>query len=107
MQRSKLLYSLPLLLFFCLVLFLWRGLGIDSRLLPSALLNKPLPDFELADLRQPEHLIKKQAWLRIGGDYAGSLRHNQLIGACPMSWRQWEVVLLGRIFRSRATECMS
>lgn len=63
MQRSKLLYSLPLLLFFCLVLFLWRGLGIDSRLLPSALLNKPLPDFELADLRQPEHLIKKQAWL--------------------------------------------
>lgn len=56
----RLLLFLPLLLFFVLVSFLWKGLNIDPRELPSALINKPFPEFSLASLQQPERLLSKR-----------------------------------------------
>ena len=48
MSRVKLF--LPLLLFVILVAFLVRGLQLDPRAMPSALIDRPLPEFSLAVL---------------------------------------------------------
>jgi cytochrome c biogenesis protein CcmG/thiol:disulfide interchange protein DsbE len=47
---SRLKLFLPLLLFLGLALFLYRGLQLDPRELPSALIDKPLPEFALPTL---------------------------------------------------------
>ena len=47
-------YLIPLLLFLVLVGFLARGLVLDPREVPSPLINKPAPAFELSELAQPE-----------------------------------------------------
>jgi cytochrome c biogenesis protein CcmG/thiol:disulfide interchange protein DsbE len=47
---GRLKLFLPLLLFAVLALFLFRGLGLDPRELPSALIDKPLPQFDLPAL---------------------------------------------------------
>lgn len=59
----RLLLFIPLLLFFVLAGFLWKGLSIDPRELPSALINKPFPEFSLASLQQPERLLSKQDFI--------------------------------------------
>lgn len=38
---------IPLILFIALVIFLWKGIGKNPHILPSALLNKPIPSFRL------------------------------------------------------------
>jgi cytochrome c biogenesis protein CcmG/thiol:disulfide interchange protein DsbE len=47
---SRLKMFLPLLMFVVLALFLMRGLQLDPREMPSALINKPLPEFQLGRL---------------------------------------------------------
>ena len=49
------LYLLPLLLFAALAGYLWQGLGKDPGVLPSALIDKPAPQFALPPLagREP------------------------------------------------------
>lgn len=49
---------IPLGLFLVLAIFLWRGLGISSDMLPSALLNKPIPHFQLKTLEKPGQIEK-------------------------------------------------
>jgi cytochrome c biogenesis protein CcmG/thiol:disulfide interchange protein DsbE len=41
-------YFLPLAIFLGLCVFLWKGLSLNPREIPSALLNKSVPSFELA-----------------------------------------------------------
>ena len=45
------LYTLPLLLFAGLAFYLWDGLGKDPGVLPSALIDKPAPQFSLPPLQ--------------------------------------------------------
>lgn len=45
---------LPLLVFVLVVVFFWKGLGHNPRLLQTALLNKPAPNFTLGTLEQPK-----------------------------------------------------
>ncbi len=59
----RLLLFIPLVLFIILAGFLWKGLSIDPRELPSALLNKPFPEFSLAALQQPERILTKQDFM--------------------------------------------
>jgi len=47
-------YLIPLLLFVVLLGFLARGLMLDPHEVPSPLINKPAPAFELSELTQPE-----------------------------------------------------
>ena len=47
-------YAIPIGLFAILVVFLWKSLSIDPRVLPSALINKPAPQFNLANLNPGE-----------------------------------------------------
>ena len=53
----RLLLFIPLLLFIVLAAFLWKGLSIDPRELPSALLDKPFPEFKLSALGDPDRVI--------------------------------------------------
>jgi cytochrome c biogenesis protein CcmG/thiol:disulfide interchange protein DsbE len=43
----RLLLFIPLALFIALSFFLWKGLSIDPRKLPSALIDKPFPEFQV------------------------------------------------------------
>ena len=49
-MASRLRLFLPLILFIGLALFLYRGLELDPKELPSALIDQPLPAFELPTL---------------------------------------------------------
>ena len=51
-------YLLPPALFAVLVLFLAVGLSIDPKLVPSPLIDKPLPAFNLPKLKTPDNNIK-------------------------------------------------
>jgi cytochrome c biogenesis protein CcmG/thiol:disulfide interchange protein DsbE len=48
----------PLLLFVVLALFLFRGLSLDPKEMPSALIDRPLPEFSLPSLGQ-ERLLSR------------------------------------------------
>jgi len=54
MSRARLF--IPLLAFLLLGIFLFRGLSLDPTALPSALIDRPLPDFQLAGLYSGELL---------------------------------------------------
>lgn len=57
MSRFKLF--IPLLIFVFIAVFLLRGLALDPTKLPSALIDKPFPDFTLSDLNDESRLITK------------------------------------------------
>lgn len=51
---------IPFSLFILLAFFLWRGLSLDPRHLPTVYLNKPLPVFSLQNLEgKPDSLTNK------------------------------------------------
>jgi len=47
---SRFKLFIPLIIFLILGVFLWRGLSFDPSHLPSALVDKPVPEFELPSL---------------------------------------------------------
>ena len=47
---------MPLIIFALLVALLWYGLGLNPRLVPSPLVGKPVPEFELPLLNTPGKL---------------------------------------------------
>lgn len=54
---KRLLMLLPLAIFLVVAVFLYRGLFLDPSELPSALIDKPLPEFSLPSLDDPERLL--------------------------------------------------
>jgi cytochrome c biogenesis protein CcmG/thiol:disulfide interchange protein DsbE len=56
-RRLSVLLALPLAGFLVLLWFLWRGLGNDPSLLPSALIDRPLPVFKAATLDDPGRMV--------------------------------------------------
>lgn len=55
----RLQYLLPLLLFMVLLIFFWVGLGRDPNLLPSMLVNKPLPSLVIPTIDQQRFVLDK------------------------------------------------
>src|SRR5699024_862234 len=53
-QGAIWVWLLPVVLFFALAALLYKSLGRDTETLPSALLNQPVPSFELQDLLDDE-----------------------------------------------------
>lgn len=53
-------YIVPLAIFVVLAGFLYRGLSIDPKLVPSPLIGKPAPDFTLTTLRDPAQTISNK-----------------------------------------------
>lgn len=56
-RKLSWLLALPLAGFLVLLAVFMLGLGNDPSLLPSALLNKPLPEFQAARLENPEQPV--------------------------------------------------
>ena len=52
------LIVIPLVAFIALAALFYRGLNIDTETLPSALIGKPMPDFELTELYNKTPLTK-------------------------------------------------
>ena len=50
-------YLIPLAIFLMLAGFLFRGLSLDPKLVPSPLVGKPMPAFSLARLKDPAATI--------------------------------------------------
>lgn len=57
MRKTTLLLALPLVGFIALLWFLWQGLGRDPSLLPSALIDQPLPAFAATTLDDPSRTV--------------------------------------------------
>lgn len=55
---SRLKLFIPLVLFVVLALFLFRGLSLDPRAMPSALVDHPLPEFKLPSLGEQRNLTR-------------------------------------------------
>lgn len=53
----------PLAIFVILVAFLAAGLGLNPREVPSPLINKPAPAFELARLQEPDKVFARKDML--------------------------------------------
>jgi len=54
---------LPLVLFVLLAAFLWRGLALDPREVPSPLVDKPAPAFALARLDDASRTLRRDDML--------------------------------------------
>ncbi len=59
---KRLLLFLPLMAFVILGLFLWKGLSLDPKKLPSALIDKPVPAFELPWLERPGQRLTQEVF---------------------------------------------
>jgi cytochrome c biogenesis protein CcmG/thiol:disulfide interchange protein DsbE len=74
-------YFLPLAIFLGLCVFLWRGLSLNPREIPSALIDKPVPAFELAQLHDSAKRfspaeMKGKVWLvNVWGSWCVSCRY--------------------------------
>ncbi len=55
MNKQRLYLFIPLIIFAILAVLFWRGLSLNPNDMPSALLNKPVPAFELPVLPAPEN----------------------------------------------------
>lgn len=55
MNKQRIFLFVPLIIFAVLAVLFWRGLSLNPNEMPSALLNKPVPAFELPVLTAPEN----------------------------------------------------
>jgi cytochrome c biogenesis protein CcmG, thiol:disulfide interchange protein DsbE len=60
---KSLKFLLPLALFGVLAVFLWRGLSLNPREVPSPLIGKPAPSFALPLLAEPSRQLKREELL--------------------------------------------
>lgn len=60
MKKSTLRYFIPLGVFLTLILVFGQGLSLDPRRLPSALVNKPAPEFQLPSLYSQQPFVSPQ-----------------------------------------------
>jgi cytochrome c biogenesis protein CcmG/thiol:disulfide interchange protein DsbE len=74
-------YALPLGLLLLLLMLFWFGLGTNPTLVPSPLIGKPLPRFELPELRAPDlvlhtaDLTGRPALLNVWASWCVECRH--------------------------------
>lgn len=96
-------YLLPLAIFFGLLWFMWKGLSLNPREIPSALLNKPVPAFSLPLLHDPSRSLgaadmKGKVWLlNVWGSWCASCRYEHPIlnalakkGVIPIIGLNWK-----------------
>ena len=98
-------YAIPLIIFLIIAGFLASRLrgGYDPHIIPSVLIGKPAPEFQLPDLRQPTKIISPQqmrgkVWLlNVWGSWCVACReeHPFLLeiartGAVPIYGLSWK-----------------
>ncbi len=60
---NKLRFSLPLLIFACIFVLLWRGLSLHPNHIPSPLIDKPAPPFSLPTLLNEKKRMTEKDFL--------------------------------------------
>jgi cytochrome c biogenesis protein CcmG/thiol:disulfide interchange protein DsbE len=101
---------LPLLVFVVLVVFLWRGLSRDPREVPSPLVGKPAPAFQLPQLMAPDKQLsvadmKGQVWLlNVWASWCGPCRdeHPHLVAFA----RTKQVPLVGLNYKDSRNDAL-
>ena len=96
-------FALPLAIFFGLLWFMWKGLSLNPRDIPSALINQPVPAFSLAHLHDPTKTLspadmKGKVWLlNIWGSWCVSCRYEHPVlnmlskkGVVPIVGFNWK-----------------
>jgi cytochrome c biogenesis protein CcmG, thiol:disulfide interchange protein DsbE len=58
MKRLKLF--IPLIIFAALGILFWQGLKMDPTELPSALVGRPVPRFQLPTVKEPQRLVTQE-----------------------------------------------
>ncbi|MCU7928789.1 MAG: DsbE family thiol:disulfide interchange protein [Candidatus Thiodiazotropha sp. (ex Dulcina madagascariensis)] len=53
-------YSIPLLIFAVIAAFLYKGLGMNPREIPSPLIGKSVPEFSLPTVENAETMVKSE-----------------------------------------------
>ena len=56
-------YLFPLAIFALMAFFLWKGLALKPSEVPSPLIDKPAPEFQLPQLNEPDKTISRQELL--------------------------------------------
>ncbi|MCR9104076.1 MAG: DsbE family thiol:disulfide interchange protein [Gammaproteobacteria bacterium] len=79
-MASRLKLFVPLFIFAVLALFLFRGLSLDPKEMPSALIGKQVPEFLLPDLvtgenRTREHLLGEVSLINVWATWCPSCLH--------------------------------
>ncbi len=103
MSGKALRYLLPLAVFLALVVFLWRGLFLNPREVPSPLIGKPVPAFSVPLLSDPTKTLSasdlrgKVYLLNVWGSWCVSCReeHPVLVelakkGTIPIYGLNWK-----------------
>lgn len=62
-MKAKLKFLIPLVIFLGLAVFLFKGLYLDPRTLPSVLINKPVPQMSLSSLWNPDEKFTNEEML--------------------------------------------
>ena len=79
-MRGRLVYLLPLLVFAVLGVYFWLGLGMNPRIVPSVLIDQPVPAFDLAPIEgrdtgfKHEDLLGKVSLVNIFGSWCVACR---------------------------------
>ncbi len=84
---KKLLSLTPLLLFALLIVFLWRGLSLDPKKIPTAFLEKEAPTIQLTDLLSQQTTLSNQ-------DFQGHVSLLNVWASWCESCRQEQALLL-------------
>ena len=98
----------PLVVFFGLVLMFWIGLGKDPQIIPSALLDKPAPVFNLPQLHKPElafnpEEMKGKVWvLNVWASWCASCRAENTL-FLELS-RRGEINLIGLNYKDQPAD---
>lgn len=103
-------FFVPLLVFVGIAAFLFRGLGMDPRKVPSPLVGKPAPAFALPELRDPartvseKDLLGKVSLLNVWATWCVSCRaeHEELMKLS----REDGIQILGLNYKDDRTEAM-
>lgn len=103
-------YLIPIVAFAILVGFFYRGLFLDPREVPSPLIGKPAPSFELTDVRDPNisfamsEMLGKPAVLNVWATWCAGCRqeHPFLMQLA----RSGEVALYGMNYRDERSKAM-
>lgn len=107
---KSLKYLIPGLAFIVLAVFFYRGLFLDPRIVPSPLIGKPAPAFELEDLRDPSRtfatadMLGKPAVLNVWATWCAGCRqeHPFLMRLA----RSGEVPLYGMNYRDERPKAL-